>query len=69
LFLSPVTHDDSARAAVGLRLALKINRDSGVLVSRVKADSAAQRGGILAGDVITAIDGHPIANATEFRRK
>ncbi|MEK1889761.1 MAG: PDZ domain-containing protein, partial [Phyllobacterium sp.] len=52
-----------------LRLALKINRDSGVLVSQVKADSAAQRSGILAGDVIIAIDGHPVGNATEFRRK
>ncbi|MEK1851099.1 MAG: trypsin-like peptidase domain-containing protein [Phyllobacterium sp.] len=52
-----------------LRLALKINRDSGVLVGQVKAGSAAQRSGILAGDVITAIDGHPVGNAIEFRRK
>jgi serine protease DegQ len=52
-----------------LRLALKINRDSGVLVSQVKTGSAAQRSGILAGDVITAIDGDPVANATELRRK
>jgi Do/DeqQ family serine protease len=52
-----------------LRLALKINRDSGVLVSQVKTGSAAQRSGILAGDVITALDGNPMRNATEFRRK
>lgn len=52
-----------------LRLALKINRDSGVLVSQVKTGSAAQRSGILAGDVITALDGNLMRNATEFRRK
>lgn len=52
-----------------LRLALRINRESGVLVSQVSPSSAAQRSGILAGDVITAIDGHPVVNAIEFRRK
>ena len=52
-----------------LRVALKINSNSGVLVSQVEAGSAAQRSGILAGDVITAIDGHPVGNAAEFRRK
>ncbi|MBB3146816.1 Do/DeqQ family serine protease [Phyllobacterium trifolii] len=52
-----------------LRLALKISRDPGVLVSQVKAGSAAQRSGMLAGDVITAIDGHPVKDASEFRRK
>ncbi|WP_166648594.1 trypsin-like peptidase domain-containing protein [Phyllobacterium brassicacearum] len=52
-----------------VRLALIINHESGVIVSQVNSDSAAQRAGVLAGDVITAIDGHPVGSATEFRNR
>ncbi len=45
-------------------LGLEIGR--GVLVAEVAKKSAAERAGLLAGDVITAIAGYPVSNAQEF---
>ena len=39
----------------------------GVVVTRVEDGSPAQRAGLAAQDVVTAIDGEPIANAAAFR--
>jgi S1-C subfamily serine protease len=39
---------------------------SGVLVSSVQKDSAAEKAGLKAGDVITAIDGHNVTSAPEL---
>ena len=39
---------------------------SGVLVATVQKDSAADKAGLKAGDVITAIDGRNVASAEEL---
>jgi serine protease Do len=41
----------------------------GVLVSTVRDNSNASRAGVKAGDVITAIDGSPVATAADLRRR
>ncbi|MDQ6964347.1 MAG: PDZ domain-containing protein, partial [Mariprofundales bacterium] len=46
--------------------ALKLPNRKGVLIPRVEAGSAADRGGIRAGDVIIALDGKPINHAHEL---
>jgi C-terminal processing protease CtpA/Prc len=42
---------------------------SGVLVAGVEADAPAAKAGIKAGDVITAVNGQPIADPNELRRE
>jgi serine protease Do len=42
---------------------------AGVLVSTVRDNSNASRAGLKAGDVITAIDGNPVATAADLRRR
>jgi len=42
--------------------------DRGVLVSKVYADSAAERAGIEVGDLIVAVDGRDVGGAWEIRR-
>ena len=39
---------------------------SGVLVATVQKDSAAEKAGLKAGDVITAVDGHTVTSAMEL---
>ncbi len=39
----------------------------GIFVNRVNEGSAAEQSGIEAGDVITAIDGHPVASVSELQ--
>jgi S1-C subfamily serine protease len=39
------------------------------VVSTVKADTPASKAGLKAGDVITAIDGDPVANADDLTAK
>lgn len=41
----------------------------GALVTQVERGSAADRAGIRTGDVIAAIDGHPVSNAAELRNR
>jgi serine protease Do len=41
---------------------------SGVLVASVQKDSAAEKAGLKAGDVITAVDGRDVASASELTR-
>ena len=40
-----------------------------MLVASVDADSAAAKGGLKAGDVITAVDGRRISNPQDFSRE
>ena len=54
--------DDTARA-------LELNDTSGVLVSNVKAGSAAEKAGIKRGDIITAINGEKIEDSNVLRNK
>lgn len=43
--------------------------DAGVLVARVEEDSPAAAAGLAVGDVITAIDGEPVATSFDLRRR
>ena len=56
--------DAGIRAGMGLA-----SEQHGVVVSMVSAGSAAERAGIVTGDVITDINGAPVANILEARNK
>jgi serine protease Do len=58
-------------SVVGLtaQLAAYFGVKDGVLVTSVEADSPAARAGVKAGDVITALDGTPIRDADDLRRR
>jgi S1-C subfamily serine protease len=43
-------------------------RESGVLVQSVAQDGAAAAGGLLSGDIIVELDGHPTGNIDELHR-
>ena len=43
--------------------------DEGVLVTMVRADTVAEAAGLEAGDVITAVDGRPVTEVGELRRR
>ncbi|WP_036053058.1 HhoA/HhoB/HtrA family serine endopeptidase [Leptolyngbya sp. Heron Island J] len=47
---------------------LTVDEDKGILIARVISDSPAARGGLRAGDVITAIDGTAVTESTEVQR-
>jgi len=57
----PVTK--AIREAMGLR------STAGVLVSEAIKDQPAEKAGMKAGDVITAVDGTPVRDVEQFRRK
>ena len=64
--LGVVFQDLDADISAGLGLA---SAQRGALVSMVSAGSAAERAGILPGDVITAVNRAPVANILEARNK
>ncbi|MGZ9262196.1 MAG: trypsin-like peptidase domain-containing protein [Candidatus Binatia bacterium] len=64
--LGIVFQDLDADIRVGLGLG---SEQHGVVVSMVSAGSAAERAGIVTGDVITDINGAPVANILEARSK
>ena len=47
---------------------LTVSNDSGILIARVLPNSPAAKGGLQAGDVITAIDGTDVADAAEVQQ-
>jgi len=51
------------------RLLASFGAEGGVLVEDVVGDGPADRAGLTSGDVITAVDGQPVENATELRRQ
>jgi S1-C subfamily serine protease len=48
---------------------LKVPDGQGVLVTEVQAGSAAEKGGLHAGDVITTVDGQRVRNTNELRAR
>jgi serine protease Do len=48
---------------------LGLKEDKGALVGSAQADTPAAKAGLKAGDVITAVNGEPVANARELTRK
>ena len=52
-----------------LREFFGVKAGEGVLIASVDANSAAARAGVLAGDVITAVDGKSISTPQEFTRE
>ena len=53
----------------GLADAMNLDASQGAFVSEVDPDSAAEKGGILAGDIITQINGRPVVSFQELRAK
>ena len=53
----------------GLADAMNLDVNQGAFVSEVQPDSAADKGGIKAGDIIIEINGRPIASFQELRAK
>jgi Do/DeqQ family serine protease len=53
----------------GLAAAMNLDASQGAFVMEVAPDSAADKGGILAGDIITEINGIPVASFLELRAK
>jgi serine protease Do len=52
-----------------LREFFGVKGSDGVLVASVQTDSVAARAGLMAGDVITAIDGRSVSNTADFSRE
>jgi S1-C subfamily serine protease len=57
---------DSAFIGVGIADALPLFGPAGAVVRQVLPDTPAGRAGLLAGDVITAVDGIPVNSATDL---
>jgi Do/DeqQ family serine protease len=53
----------------GLADAMDLDASQGAFVGEVSSDSAAEKGGILAGDIITEINGIPVVSFQELRAK
>lgn len=51
-----------------LRDHFRVAKNAGVLVSKVLADSPANRGGLKAGDIITSVDGTTVDSASDIGR-
>ena len=61
IVVQPVTEDIAA--------SLGLNNASGIIVSQVQADSAADRAGMKQGDVILALNGNVVSNPNSFRNE
>lgn len=53
----------------GLAAAMNLDASQGAFVSEVQPESAAEKGGILAGDIITEINDRPVVSFQELRAK
>jgi Do/DeqQ family serine protease len=52
-----------------LAKSLGVSQIGGAVIQRVQHDTPAERGGIKTGDVVVAIDGKPLVNASELRNR
>jgi len=73
-----IAHGEIKRGHLGMMIqnltpdlakALRLNVETGALVTEVIAGSAAEKAGITAGDVITAVNGQSISSASDLRNK
>ena len=73
-----VAHGKVSRGQLGVRIqdltpelasALKIDTRAGALIANVTPKSPAEKAGLEAGDVITAVNGKPIRNSADLRNK
>ncbi|MCB2200171.1 trypsin-like peptidase domain-containing protein [bacterium] len=62
LGMMPVELDDLKKEALGLDISV-----AGIFVESVSPDTPAEAGGLMATDVITAVDGQTIEDVTQFR--
>jgi serine protease Do len=51
-----------------MRRAVGLSQDPGVLVLRVKRDSAADRAGLAQGDLVIEVDGSPVRSIGDLER-
>lgn len=57
--MQPVRFSDAARAKAG------ISREGGLVILSVEADAPAALAGLMVGDVIVSLDGHPVGHPDE----
>ena len=67
------------RGWIGVQIELKVTSDiaeglglketDGALVAEAQADSPAAKAGVIAGDVITALNGHPVKDAHDLAKQ
>jgi serine protease DegQ len=48
---------------------MRLDNMEGALIAQVQRNSPAERAGLRAGDVVLAVDGKPVRNATDFRNR
>ncbi|HEY5156095.1 MAG TPA: trypsin-like peptidase domain-containing protein, partial [Acidimicrobiales bacterium] len=58
-----------ARPLVGVSIKDDPNGAGGALIAEIQSGGAAEKAGLQVGDIVTSVDGSPIATADEFRGK
>jgi serine protease Do/serine protease DegQ len=73
-----IEHGEVRRGVLGVGIqtvnqrlarAFDLDRDHGVVITRVEEGSSADRSGLRPGDVVTAVDGDPVKKAAQLRNK
>jgi len=73
-----IEHGEVRRGVLGVTIqdltselaeAFGVNRKSGVVITQVMEESAAEKAGIKSGDVVIAVDGRPVKRAADLRNK
>lgn len=59
--------ESRANQYVGIGCTVTYEREEGLLITRVEADSPAERGGLKAGEIMVSVDGLSVAEGSEHR--